>query len=58
MVVGFCQPLLYKHMGNYEEIDKYPTVQYTAGGSGKNSLRYKLKNLMSLCIVKKVSIIF
>lgn len=28
-----------KHMGIYEEIEKDPTVQYTPGGSGQNSLR-------------------
>ncbi|KAE9544211.1 hypothetical protein AGLY_001390, partial [Aphis glycines] len=29
-----------KQMGIYEEIEKDPNVQYTAGGSGQNSLRF------------------
>jgi len=28
-----------KQMGIYEELEKNPDVQYTAGGSGQNSLR-------------------
>jgi len=28
-----------KQMGIYEELEKDPNVQYTAGGSGQNSLR-------------------
>jgi len=29
-----------KHMGIYEELAKDPSVQYTPGGSGQNSLRF------------------
>ncbi|XP_022180635.1 adenosine kinase-like [Myzus persicae] len=29
-----------KNLGIYEELEKDPTVQYTAGGSGQNSMRF------------------
>jgi len=29
-----------KHMGIYEELANDPSVHYTAGGSGQNSLRF------------------
>jgi len=30
----------HKHMGIYEELAKDPSVHYSAGGSGQNSLRF------------------
>jgi len=29
-----------KHLGIYKELENDPTVQYTAGGSGQNSMRF------------------